>query len=252
MGGRDKLAEGSTVARCSMSVAAMAAAARSDGDRRRRRPGRIWAASPGFARRRSLRADRSAPIGARRRARAGAEVVLIHDAARPLATPALADRGSGRPRAWRGRAGRARRRLAQARRGRRRSRHPSIVAAWCRTQTPQGARRELLAAASTRREADSSRRGRAVRGARIAVASVPARRPTSRSPSPRTGDRACPGRAGRNERLGFGEDVHPFGPEMGLRGGTLIRAGAPAVRPFRRRRRAPRDGDGHPERRRPG
>ena len=74
-----------------------------------------------------------------------------------------------------------------------------------------------------------------------------ASRPTSRSTDARR-PATWPRRSlvgarvpGRRRARGLGQDSHPFGPGDGLRARRLrIAGGAPAARPFRRRRRAPR------------
>ena len=184
--------------------------------------------------RRSSPAARSARI----RCAAGvaatdAEVVLVHDAARPLASPALADRvRRRRTRARRGGAGGARRRFAQAC-GRRPHRgRPSIGPALVRTQTPQGARRELLVAALdatarrvVHRRGGAAREPRRARSPSVAgeAANIKVTEPADlelvRALARRRGRRAARLRPGRP----------PFGPGLGLWLGGMHCPNAPRL-----------------------
>ena len=69
----------------------------------------------------------------------------------------------------------------------------------------------------------------------------------SGGPRDRPRARAVPARTARNERIGFGEDTHGFGPGDGpVLGGVADRGRAAAVRPLGRRRRPARAGHRHP------
>lgn len=153
---------------------------------------------------------------------AGAEVVLVHDAARPLATPSLADR------------------VARAARE-----HGAAVPVLpvvdslkkasadglasierdglVRTQTPQGARRELLLEAfSAAGGAAFTDEAALLESNGVAVAGVPGEVTNMKVTEPADLEllrELVRGRA--DERLGFGQDSHPFGPGLGLRLGGI-------------------------------
>jgi len=172
-------------------------------------------------------------------------VVLVHDAARPLATSALADAvavaaaetGAAVPIVpvvdSLKRAGRGRLEASVDRSG--------LV----RTQTPQGARRDLLVAAfAAAGDASFTDEAALFESQGIAVATVAGEPSNLKVTEPadleiiraiaasREGmaDRAAPDqRAGRADRIGLGEDSHGFGPEMGLRLGGIAIDNAPRL-----------------------
>jgi 2-C-methyl-D-erythritol 4-phosphate cytidylyltransferase/2-C-methyl-D-erythritol 2,4-cyclodiphosphate synthase len=163
-------------------------------------------------------------------ARTRSEVVLIHDAARPLATPVLADRVA-----------RAARQhgaavpvlpvvdsLKKASAG-------SLVSierdGLVRTQTPQGARRELLLDAfAAAGESAFTDEAALLESRGVAVASVRGEVTNMKVTEPADLElvrELVRGRA--DERLGFGQDSHPFGPGLGLRLGGLEIHDAPRL-----------------------
>jgi 2-C-methyl-D-erythritol 4-phosphate cytidylyltransferase/2-C-methyl-D-erythritol 2,4-cyclodiphosphate synthase len=157
-----------------------------------------------------------------------AEVVLVHDAARPLASAALADAVA----------------LAAAEHGAAVPVVPVVDSlkratgghlegsversGLVRTQTPQGARRQLLMDAFAAAGAQSYTDEAALLESRgITVATVPGESANLKVTEP--GDlevvrsiaasrdgQATPGAAGLT-RIGFGQDSHGFGPDLGLR-----------------------------------
>jgi 2-C-methyl-D-erythritol 4-phosphate cytidylyltransferase/2-C-methyl-D-erythritol 2,4-cyclodiphosphate synthase len=159
-----------------------------------------------------------------------ADVVLVHDAARPLASPGLADavaaaaaeHGAAVPavpvvdslKRWDG----------------------SVVtgsverAGLIRTQTPQGARRAVLVEALAATVGQSFTDEAALLESRgVAVATVPGEATNIKLTEPadldfaRTIVRGRRGDRGSETRLGFGQDSHGFGPDDGLwLGGMLI------------------------------
>jgi 2-C-methyl-D-erythritol 4-phosphate cytidylyltransferase/2-C-methyl-D-erythritol 2,4-cyclodiphosphate synthase len=156
--------------------------------------------------------------------RARAEVVLVHDAARPLASPDLADRVARAARKH----GAAVPVLAVADSLKRfaNGRLASVEReGLVRTQTPQGARRELLldAFAAVGDQAFSDEAA-LLESRGIPVTSVPGETMNVKITEPADLEmvrQLVRGRAG--ERLGFGQDSHPFGPDLGLRlGGVAI------------------------------
>jgi 2-C-methyl-D-erythritol 4-phosphate cytidylyltransferase/2-C-methyl-D-erythritol 2,4-cyclodiphosphate synthase len=160
-----------------------------------------------------------------------ADVVLVHDGARPLASSALAD-AVARAAAEHGaaipsvpvadslkRANGGRLEAAVEREG--------IV----RAQTPQGARRELLVTAFERAGASAyTDEAALLEAAGTAVVTVP-----GEATNIKVTDRSdldlvraiVRGRA--DERIGFGEDAHGFGPADGLRIGGIEIAEAPRL-----------------------
>ncbi len=163
---------------------------------------------------------------------ADAEVVLVHDAARPLASSALADR------------------VAAAA-----ARHGAAIAALpvpdslklvkdglivgtldrtgtCRAQTPQGARRDLLlAAVEAFSDGPESFGDEAELLARhgIAVTTVPGESAALKVTEPADLAIAEALARGTSRRTGWGMDSHPFGPVDGLRLGGLEIAEAPRL-----------------------
>ena len=167
---------------------------------------------------------------------ADAEIVLVHDAARPFVSPALVSRvvagvqryGAAIPALP---VVDALKRVdgvlitASAERG-----------GLYRAQTPQGARRELLLAAAeahARGEEDIPDEADLLARDGIAVAIVPGDAENIKVTLPE--DLLLARRlAGARRRVTHGRDSHPFGPGDGLRlGGLLDRRRAPAARSLR-------------------
>jgi 2-C-methyl-D-erythritol 4-phosphate cytidylyltransferase/2-C-methyl-D-erythritol 2,4-cyclodiphosphate synthase len=161
-----------------------------------------------------------------------ADVVLVHDAARPLASPGLADRvaaaaaehGAAIP-------------VLRVPDSLKRVEHGLIVGAVDRTgvaraQTPQGARRELLLPAlealaegpeTFGDEAELlARRGVSVTAVEGEMAALKVTDPAD-LPIAEAFARASP------VRRGWGEDSHPFGPREGLRLGGIEVPEAPGL-----------------------
>lgn len=162
--------------------------------------------------------------------RAGAEVVLVHDAARPLATPSLADRvahaarkhGAAVP-------------VLPVVDSLKESRGDGLASVerdgLVRTQTPQGARRDLLLEAfSTAADAAFTDEAALLESNGVAVASVPGEIANMKVTEPADLDLLRDLVRGRaDERLGFGQDSHPFGPGLGLRLGGIEIADVPRL-----------------------
>ena len=160
-----------------------------------------------------------------------AEVVLVHDGARPLASPALADavavaaaqHGAAIPVQMvtdsLKRAGGTRLDSSVAREG--------LV----RAQTPQGARRDLLAAAFERSGGTPyTDEAALLEAAGFAVVTVPGEVTNLKVTDQDDLDLVRAIVRGRaDQRIGFGEDVHAFGPGDGLLLGGLEIAGAPRL-----------------------
>ncbi len=162
--------------------------------------------------------------------RAGAEVVLVHDAARPLATPSLADRvahaarkhGAAVP-------------VLPVVDSLKESRGDGLASVerdgLVRTQTPQGARRDLLLDAfSAAADAAFTDEAALLESNGVAVASVPGEVANMKVTEPADLEllrELVRGRA--DERLGFGQDSHPFGPDLGLRLGGIEIADVPRL-----------------------
>jgi 2-C-methyl-D-erythritol 4-phosphate cytidylyltransferase/2-C-methyl-D-erythritol 2,4-cyclodiphosphate synthase len=157
-----------------------------------------------------------------------AEVVLVHDAARPLASPTLidsvahaaAEHGAAIP-------------VVAVHDSLKRTDGTAVDRAglWC-AQTPQAARRELLerafAAAASATFTDEAA---LLESAGIAVATVPGEVANLKVTEPADLElvRAiAAGRAGE-ARIGFGSDSHPFGPGDGLRLGGIEIPEAPRL-----------------------
>lgn len=171
-----------------------------------------------------------------------AEVVLVHDAARPLATAALADsvahaarlHGAAVPvipvvdslkRAGNGVLG-----DSVDREG--------LV----RSQTPQGVRRDLLAKAfAAAGDTSYSDEAALLEAAGITVATVPGESHNVKVTEPgdldivravaaaREGTAVADAQAHGDTRIGVGQDLHGFGPQMGLRLGGIDFADAPRL-----------------------
>ena len=160
-----------------------------------------------------------------------AAVVLVHDGARPLVSPQLADsvakaafeHGAAVP-------------VVPVVDSLKR-RNGSLVGAsverdgLVRAQTPQGARRELLLAAfAAAGGATFSDEAGLLESRGIPVTAVPGEAENVKVTEPSDLDLArviAAGRAG--ERIGFGEDSHGFGPEDGLWLGGVLLGGAPRL-----------------------
>lgn len=233
MGGIDKLFErldGATV--LERSVAALAAAASVGRVIVVARPDKLneVAALPGLAASQVVAggAERTDSVRAGVSA-SGAEVVLVHDAARPLASPALADavalaaaeHGAAVPvvpvvdSLKRAADGRVEQSLDRS----------GLV----RAQTPQGARRELLLAAlaATAGQAFSDEAALLEsQGVPVAVVTGEMTNLKLTEPADFVLARAIVrgnDEQGTDERLGFGQDTHGFGPGDGLwLGGVLV------------------------------
>ena len=169
-----------------------------------------------------------------------AQVVLVHDAARPLASAALADAVAAAA-AQHGaavpvvpvvdslkRAGRGRLEQSVDRTG--------LV----RTQTPQGARRELLVDAFAAAGPTSYTDEAALLESRgITVATVPGEatnlKVTERADLDivraiaASRERGPGGQSASEMRIGLGQDAHGFGPDMGLRLGGITFDAAPRL-----------------------
>jgi len=100
-----------------------------------------------------------------------------------------------------------------------------------RTQTPQGARRDLLLEAfSTAADAAFTDEAALLESNGVAVASVPGEVANMKVTEPADLEllrELVRGRA--DERLGFGQDSHPFGPDLGLRLGGIEIADVPRL-----------------------
>ena len=164
------------------------------------------------------------------------DVVLVHDGARPLVSAELVDAvAGGRRRARRGDPGRAGGRDPQAGRGRRSRRRPSTAPALVAAQTPQGVRRDVLAArlgrSAARRPATWTDEAALLEACRIPVHAVPGESANLKVTLPddlarveaalrcARGDRRR--RRRPRSRVGFGDDGHPFGPGAPLALGGL-------------------------------
>ena len=164
-----------------------------------------------------------------------AQVVLVHDAARPLASPALADAVAASARVYGAavpvmpvvdslkRAGGGRVEQSVDRTG--------LV----RTQTPQGARRELLVDAyAAARGATYTDEAALLESRGIMVATVPGEATNLKVTEPADLDIVRAIAASREQhtsemRIGLGQDAHGFGPDMGLRLGGIIIDAAPRL-----------------------
>lgn len=161
-------------------------------------------------------------------AAADAQVVLVHDAARPLVSPALvdavaqaaADHGAAVPV------------IAVADSLRRAGGGPVDRDGLVRAQTPQAARRGLLLDAFAAADGASYTDEAALLEANgVIVATVPGEPANLKVTEPADLElvRAiAAGRAGE-ARIGFGSDSHSFGPGDGLRLGGLLIEEAPAL-----------------------
>src|SRR5688572_17459735 len=160
-----------------------------------------------------------------------AEVVLVHDGARPLATAALADavahaaaeHGAAIP-------------VVPVTDSLKRARGTLIEtsvdrAGLVRAQTPQGARRELLDAAFERATGTTyTDEAALLESAGVTVATIPGEAMNLKVTDQADLDLVRAFVRGRvDERIGFGEDVHGFGPTDGLLLGGLEIAGAPRL-----------------------
>ena len=164
---------------------------------------------------------------------ADADVVLVHDGARPLASPALADAVAN----------------AAARHGAavpvipivdsvKRSSDGRLTGSvdrdgMVRAQTPQGVRRTLLLNAyAAARDADFSDEAALLESHGVAVATVPGEAFNIKVTEPTDLElvRAiATARAGEASRMGFGQDSHQFGPGEGLWLGGVLFDGWPRL-----------------------
>ena len=186
---------------------------------------------------------RVVPGGARRQESVAAgvaatisPVVLVHDGARPLASPALVDAvaaaassdGAAIPVVA---VAETLKRVAGGRVGETVDR-AGLAAA----QTPQGARRELLERAWARFPPDGPREftdeAALLEAAGIPVTAVPGEATNLKVTLPEDLARAEALLAARlgPVRVGHGADEHPFGPETGLALGGIVIEGAPRLR----------------------
>lgn len=164
-------------------------------------------------------------------ARTDAKVVLIHDGARPLASSALAD-AVARAALEHGAAVPA----VPVADSLKRSDGTRIAGSvdregLVRTQTPQGARRELLTAAFERAPGTTyTDESALLEAAGIPVVTVPGETSNIKVTNQSDLDtvRAL-ARGLAEERLGFGEDTHGFGPEDGLMLGGIAIPEAPRL-----------------------
>jgi 2-C-methyl-D-erythritol 4-phosphate cytidylyltransferase/2-C-methyl-D-erythritol 2,4-cyclodiphosphate synthase len=160
------------------------------------------------------------------------EVVLVHDGARPLASSQLAD-AVARAAAEHGAAVPAIPVVDSLKRAQAGVLTESVErAGLVRTQTPQGARRDLLVrafdAAGGRSFSDEA--------ALLEAAGIPVTTVPGDAANIKVTDaedlvlvRALATAGGKDERLGFGEDSHGFGPGDGLMLGGILIAEAPRL-----------------------
>jgi 2-C-methyl-D-erythritol 4-phosphate cytidylyltransferase/2-C-methyl-D-erythritol 2,4-cyclodiphosphate synthase len=166
---------------------------------------------------------------------ARADVVLVHDGARPLVSSSLAD-AVARAAAEHGAAVPAISVTDSLKRVHRGAIEASIDRdGLVRTQTPQGARRELLLSAFDRAGSHTYTDEAAVlEAAGTAVVTVPGEATNIKVTDyadlemVRALARATGGEA-TQQRIGWGEDSHPFGPDMGLLLGGLEISAAPRL-----------------------
>ena len=162
---------------------------------------------------------------------ATAEVVLIHDGARPLASAALAD-AVARAAAEHGAAVPVLPVVDSLKRDTGATLGPSVDrAGLVRAQTPQGARRQLLldAMAAAGDEAFSDEAA-LLESRGIAVATVPGEPHNIKVTLPDDLDMVRALARGWTEtRLGLGQDSHGFGPDLGLWLGGIEIEGAPRL-----------------------
>ena len=149
---------------------------------------------------------------------ATAEVVLIHDGARPLASAALAD-AVATAAAQHGAAVPVLPVVDSLKRDTGATVGPSVERdGMVRAQTPQGARRQLLLDAMTAAGDEAFSDEAALLESRgIAVATVPGEPQNIKVTLPEDLDMVSALARGRGEtRLGLGQDSHGFGPDLGL------------------------------------
>ena len=175
----------------------------------------------------------------------GDRPVLVHDGARPLASPALVGRGRGRRGGARRRAARpAGRRDAQAGRGRdgssrrwigRRSRGPDAAG-----RAPRRCCSRAWDAFPPEGEREFTDEAALLEACRIPVHAIPGDPANLKVTLPDDLRRVELALGSGAPRVGFGHDSHPFGPGAPLRLGGVTVDGVPAPgRPLGRRRRAP-------------
>ncbi len=162
---------------------------------------------------------------------ATAGVVLVHDGARPLASPSLADAVANAA-AQHGAAVPVVPIVDSLKRDNGAMLGPSVERdGLLRAQTPQGARRQLLLDAMTaaKDEAFSDEAG-LLESQGIAVAAVPGEAGNIKVTNPADLDmvRAL-ARGGGETRVGLGQDSHGFGPDLGLWLGGIEMDNAPRL-----------------------
>ena len=160
-----------------------------------------------------------------------ASVVLVHDGARPLASSALAD-SVAHAAAEHGAAVPAVDVADSVKRASAGAVEGSIDrAGLVRTQTPQGARRELLIDAFDRTAgAAYTDEAALLEAAGVEVVTVPGEAANIKVTDQADLDLVRALARGRaDERIGFGEDTHGFGPEDGLMLGSLTIPEAPRL-----------------------
>jgi 2-C-methyl-D-erythritol 4-phosphate cytidylyltransferase / 2-C-methyl-D-erythritol 2,4-cyclodiphosphate synthase len=164
-----------------------------------------------------------------------AEIVLVHDGARPLVTPGLVDAVAAASLRW----GAAIPCLTVAETIKR-VEDGRVVATVDRTnlalaQTPQGARRDLLLAAYARHDPRGERtftdEAALLEAAGFDVAAVPGEPENLKVTVPADLGTAAALLAARGGplRVGHGADSHPFGPGTGLALGGIVIEGAPRL-----------------------
>lgn len=164
-------------------------------------------------------------------AAATADVVLVHDGARPLASPALADAVANAA-AQHGAAVPVVPVVDSLKRDRGATLGESVDRdGLVRAQTPQGARRQLLldALAAAGDEAFSDEAA-LLESRGIAIATVPGEASNIKVTLPQDLEmvRAL-ARGGTESRVGLGQDSHGFGPDLGLWLGGIEIANAPRL-----------------------
>jgi 2-C-methyl-D-erythritol 4-phosphate cytidylyltransferase/2-C-methyl-D-erythritol 2,4-cyclodiphosphate synthase len=162
-----------------------------------------------------------------------ADVVLVHDAARPLASPSLADAVAAAA-AEHGSAVPVVPVVDSLKRAGSGVLHASVDrTGLVRTQTPQGARRSLLLDAFASANSASYTDEAALLESRgITVATVPGEATNLKVTEPADLEIVRAIAAARETeltRVGIGQDTHGFGPELGLRIGGIVIDAAPRL-----------------------
>ncbi|HEY7023414.1 MAG TPA: 2-C-methyl-D-erythritol 4-phosphate cytidylyltransferase [Candidatus Limnocylindrales bacterium] len=168
-------------------------------------------------------------------AASSAEVVLVHDAARPLASSSLADAVAAAA-AEHGAAVPVVPVVDSLKRAARGGLIESVDrTGLVRTQTPQGARRALLVDAfGTAGSAAYTDEAALLESRGISVATVPGESTNLKVTEPADLEivraiAASRGRSNETMRIGLGQDSHGFGPEMGMRLGGIVIDAAPRL-----------------------